>query len=195
MKKPQVKKWFTMLHTIDSVISLHAPTSHSRISVRHSAPTKTTTLWLNNHGDDVNVNNLLVPISSILSVASLGTLWSEYSVILTGCGPRSLPDVVERSCYLGALVGAGSSVFLRIVSGNGLATVIESSIEKKRPDGAAKDTSGIVLQIMRAAEYLSFMTIVGAFVALGSQTIHGEQMDGMSGINIDMCKAMQQLDD
>ena len=63
------------------------------------------------------------------------------------------------------------------------------------PDCAAKDTSGIVLQIMRAAEYLSLMTIVGGFVALGSQTIHGEQMDGMSGINIDMCKSMQQLDD
>ena len=194
MMKPQVKRWFTVLYTIDSVISFHVP--NSLISVHYSAPAKTTAQWLNNDSNDHNINNLLVPILSVLSFASIDTLWSEYSIIRTGCGPRSLPDVVERSCYLGALAGAGSSVFLRIVSGNGLATVIDSSIEKKRSDDTSiDDTSGIILQIMIAVEYLSLMVVAGAFVALGSQTIHGEQMDGMSGINIDMCKAIQQLDD
>ena len=34
------------------------------------------------------------------------------------------------------------------------------------PDCAAKDTSGIVLQIMRVAEYLSLMTIVGGVCSI-----------------------------
>ena len=56
---------------------------------------------------------ILSPFVSVFSAAALlsigGTLWSEYTVIMTGCGPMLLPDVVERSCYLGVLVIAGSS--------------------------------------------------------------------------------------
>ena len=134
---------------------------------------------------------LLLPVSilSITSIlASIGTIWSEYTVFMTGCGPLSLPDVVERSCYLGVLVIAGSSVFARIVTGgSGLAIAISGN-------GIANENSNtnIVLQQIRLAEWLSLLAIAGAFVALGSQTINGEQMDGMSGINVDMCRAIQQ---
>ena len=56
---------------------------------------------------------ILSPFVSVFSAAALFsigcTLWSEYTVIMTGCGPMLLPDVIERSCYLGVLVIAGSS--------------------------------------------------------------------------------------
>ena len=83
---------------------------------------------------------------------------------------------------------AGSSVFARIVTGgSGLAIAISGN-------GIANENSNtnIVLQQIRLAEWLSLLAIAGAFVALGSQTINGGQMDGMSGINVDMCRAIQQ---
>jgi hypothetical protein len=106
------------------------------------------------------------------------------SVIRTGCGPQLLPDIVERSCYLGVLVIAGLSVFLRIVTGSGVADAIITNTEDDKDDTS--------LQIFRSVEYLSLIVVFGAFVSLGSQTINGEQMDGMSGINVEMCKAIQQ---
>ena len=48
---------------------------------------------------------------------SLGVLWSEYSIIVTGCGPVDLSDGLERACYQGTIVFAGASLFHRIVSG------------------------------------------------------------------------------
>ena len=68
-----------------------------------------------------------------------------------------------------------------------MAAVIESSIDSTIPN---RDT--ITLQI-RSVEYLSLLVVVGAFISLGAQIVNGEQMDGLSGINEDMCKAMQQL--
>jgi hypothetical protein len=70
-----------------------------------------------------------------------------------------------------------------------LAAVIESSIDTTIPN---RDRDTITLQI-RAVEYLSLLVVVGAFMSLGAQIVNGEQMDGLSGINEDMCKAMQQL--
>ena len=88
-----------------------------------------------------------------------------------------------RSCYLGVLVIAGLSVFLRIVTGSGVADAIIIN---------TKDNKDISLQLFRSVEYLSLLAVFGAFISLGSQTIHGEKLDGMSGINVEMCKAIQQ---
>ena len=82
------------------------------------------------------------------------------------------------------LVIAGLSVFLRIVTGSGVADAIITNTEDDKDDTS--------LQIFRSVEYLSLIVVFGAFVSLGSQTINGEQMDGMSGINVEMCKAIQQ---
>ena len=134
-------------------------------------------------------NLVVLPVtvlSSAAILASVGTLWSEYSVVMTGCGPQLLPDVVERSCYLGALVVAGLSVFTRIVTGwSDLATIIGNNdmIQKRNKDA--------VIFRIKAAEWMSLLAVGGAFVALASQTINGEQMDGLSGINIEMCRAIQ----
>ena len=70
-----------------------------------------------------------------------------------------------------------------------MAAVIESSIDTTIPN---RDRDTITLQI-RAVEYLSLLVVVGAFMSLGAQIVNGEQMDGLSGINEDICKAMQQL--
>ena len=141
----------------------------------------------NNNGND-GVNNigrsiLTYSLSIAALLALIGTIYSEVSVIQTGCGPSLLPDIIERSCYLGVLVFAGLSVFLRIVTGSGVADAIINTKDDK------DDTS---LQLFRLVEYLSLLAVLGAFVSLGSQTINGEQMDGMSGINVEMCKAIQQ---
>ena len=68
---------------------------------------------------------IIIPyVTSIFSLlSSVGTLWSEYSVITTGCGPFQLPDSLERGCYLGTLVVAGLSVFMRIVTGKSMLTL------------------------------------------------------------------------
>ena len=144
----------------------------------------------NNNGNDGRISNiarsaLAYSLSVAVLLASIGTMYSEVSVIRTGCGPPLLPDIVERSCYLGVLIIAGLSVFLRIVTGRGLADAI---INTETQD----DKDIISLQLFRLVEYLSFIAVLGAFVSLGSQTINGEQMDGLSGINVEMCKAMQQ---
>ena len=142
----------------------------------------------NNNGNDGNISNkgrsvLTYSLSVAALLASIGTIYSELSVIQTGCGPSLLPDIIERSCYLGVLVIAGLSVFLRIVTGSGLADSIINTQD---------DKDIISLQLFRSVEYLSLLAVFGAFISLGSQTINGEQMDGMSGINVEMCKAIQQ---
>ena len=143
----------------------------------------------NRRQNNIIDDNLVLPVtvlSAVAILASIGTLCSEYSVVMTGCGPQLLPDVVERSCYLGALVVAGLSVFTRIVTGwSDLATIIGNNdmIQKRNKDA--------VIFRIKAAAWMSLLAVGGAFVALASQTINGEQMDGLSGINIEMCRAIQ----
>ena len=50
-------------------------------------------------------------------LGSSGTLWSEFSVATTGCGPATLGDVLERGCYYSAFGLAAVSVFTRIAFG------------------------------------------------------------------------------
>ncbi len=101
-------------------------------------------------------------------------------MLTTGCGPRSLPDALERGSYLGVFVVAGLSVFVRIVSGQSLSDVYAKKDSSK---------SGMGLYVV---ENLSLLAVAGAFVAVWMQSLKGEQMDGLSGINVDMCRAIQQ---
>jgi len=129
-------------------------------------------------------------VSIISLVSSLGTVWSEYSVILTGCGPTQLSDVLERSCYIGTLFIAGLSLFIRIVTGKGIAhSILQFEGEMKLED----DKSFILL--VEIVEALSLFAALMAFVTLGFQTYKGERMDGLSGIDVDMCRAIQQNHD
>jgi hypothetical protein len=117
-----------------------------------------------------------VSMLSASAFASLCTMWSEYSVLTTGCGPMQLSDTLERGCYLGVLFVAGLSVFVRIVSGGqSLSDVYKNNID---------NNFNVYFMLV---ESLSLVAVLGAFIALNMQSIKGEQMDGLSGINVDMC--------
>mmetsp|Transcript_6386 Transcript_6386/g.13836 ORF Transcript_6386/g.13836 Transcript_6386/m.13836 type:complete len:265 (-) Transcript_6386:109-903(-) len=137
--------------------------------------------------------------------SSIGALWSEYTVFLTGCGPSSLPDSIERGCYFGVLVLAGLSLILRIVTfgDNDLSTFACSIIFKattnnhdsKNADAEEKYLNEeLTLLQWRIMEWSSLLAVLGAFVSLAVQIFRGEQLDGMSGINVDMCRALRDMD-
>uniref|UniRef100_A0A6U3Z8Y1 Uncharacterized protein n=1 Tax=Ditylum brightwellii TaxID=49249 RepID=A0A6U3Z8Y1_9STRA len=129
-------------------------------------------------------DNLVSGIAEISMGFSLGVLWSEYAVITTGCGPLSFSDTLERLCYQGVIIAAGSSIFCRIAFGKDLESLCRDSF------GYLDDST---LWQVRAAEILSFIGVVGAFVALGAQIANGENMDGLSGIDVNMCRAIRDL--
>lgn len=131
-------------------------------------------------------SNLFVVVTAVFSMltvlAATGVLWSEFAVIRTGCGPTNLSDDTERAFYVVVLVVASLSVFSRIVAGRSLEQLARLSWE---------DKEGLFFPI-RVAEGITTVAVLGVFAALGSQIVHGERMDGMSGINVDMCKAIQE---
>lgn len=152
---------------------------HTTFSVSSIPP-----LHLNNgqlDDDDEDGRNDEPSMLSASAFASLCTIWSEYSVLTTGCGPMQLSDTLERGCYLGVLFVAGLSVFVRIVSGGqSLSDVYKNNIDNN------------FHPYFMLVESLSLLAVMGAFIALALQSIKGEQMDGLSGINVDMCRAIQQ---
>jgi hypothetical protein len=71
-------------------------------------------------------DNLVSGIAEISFAFSLGVLWSEYSIILTGCGPPNFSNTLERICYQGVIVSSGLALFNCIVtSGKSLETTSE----------------------------------------------------------------------
>ncbi|KAL3794394.1 hypothetical protein HJC23_012931 [Cyclotella cryptica] len=147
--------------------------------------------------EDVSLaTSLIIPVTCIISTASsIVTLWSEYSVITTGCGPPQLSDAVERGCYLGTLVIAGLSVFARIVTGHDVSTTILQYVSSGIKRNNREDTYAFNFSQLELAESMSLLAALMAFVALGIQQYNGEKMDGLSGINVDMCRALQSLKD
>ena len=133
-------------------------------------------------------DNLVSGVAEISIGFSIGVLWSEYAVITTACGPLNFSDTLERICYQGVIIAAGLSLFTRIVTlgGQDLTTYV---CEDYFGGTLAEAT---VLQV-RAAEWLSILAVVGAFVSLGFQIANGEQMDGLSGINTELCRAVRDL--
>ena len=47
---------------------------------------------------------------------SIGVLYSESFIIMTGCGPLNFSDTLERISYQGVIVFAGLALFNRIVT-------------------------------------------------------------------------------
>lgn len=123
-----------------------------------------------------NRENIITGTFVVTSLfASSGVYWSEWAVFQTGCGPLYFPDWLERSCYLGVLFVSGLSVFLQIVYGQGLSSW-------------AREPTRCIVQI---CEILAWLAIVGAVVVLLNQMLNGETMDGLSGIDLDKCRAKQ----
>ena len=133
-------------------------------------------------------DNLVSGLAEISIGFSLGVLWSEFAVITSGCGPLNFSDTLERICYQGVILTAGLSLFTRIVT-IGDQDLTEYVCDDYFGGSLAEAT---VIQV-RAAEWLSILAVVGAFVSLGFQIAHGEQMDGLSGINTQLCRAVRDL--
>lgn len=129
-------------------------------------------------------DNLVAGIAEISMGTSIGVLWSEFAVLTTGCGPLQLSDALERFCYQAVLVAAGLALFFRIATGKDAVSLTQDVY------GELQD---FTLVQVRAAEWLLLLAVLGAFAALASQMMSGQQMDGMSGINVQMCRAIRDL--
>ena len=127
-------------------------------------------------------DNLFSGIAEIGMGFSIGVLYSEYFIILTGCGPLNFSDTLERICYQGVIVYAGLALFNRIVTQNGLEDTINNMYGPLQPS---------TLWQVRVAEYLSAAAVLGAIIALQVQYSKGATMDGMAGIDINMCRAIR----
>lgn len=144
-------------------------------------------LFLSKQADDddntaiANMATLGVVLLSTLS--SLGVFWSEIAVFQTGCGPMLLPDWLERSAYLGVLVVSGLSLFWRIV------TFGEGGLAYVLLDNTANGNPTVRRTFLQGVEVLVFLAVSGAVLVLMNQTLNGQTMDGLSGIDLDMCAA------
>lgn len=129
-------------------------------------------------------DSLFSGIAEIGMGFSVGVLYSEYFIILTGCGPPNFGDTLERICYQGVIALAGIALFNRIVTqfSYGLEGTVNDLFGPLQPS---------TLWQVKVAEYLSAAAVIGAFVALEVQINRGTLMDGLSGIDIDMCRAMR----
>ena len=129
-------------------------------------------------------NNLVAGIAEISMGFSVGVLYSEMSILSSGCGPMNFSDTLERICYEGVILFAGSSIFSRIAFQKDLVRLTEDYFPYLEP---------FTLAQVRFAEILSLLGVIGAFAALFLQIYNGEQLDGLSGINIEMCRALRDL--
>ncbi|KAG7350492.1 hypothetical protein IV203_009852 [Nitzschia inconspicua] len=127
-------------------------------------------------------DNLFSGLAEIGIGFSIGVLWSEYSVILTGCGPLNFSDALERVCYQGVIALSGVALFNRIVAGKSLELTVEEWF------GPLLDTTLVQIRI---AEYSSAMAVGGAFLTLAVQYQSGANMDGLSGIDVSLCRAIR----
>lgn len=132
-------------------------------------------------------DNLISGVAEISMGMSIGTLWSEFAVIVTGCGPIQMSDFLERFCYEGVIAVSCAIIFMKIVTGKSLTELSDEYF-----DGLLRLEDSTLLQVS-IAEALTFLAIVGAFVALGSQILNGVDMNGLSGIDIEMCRAVRSL--
>jgi hypothetical protein len=48
-----------------------------------------------------------------------------------------------------------------------------------------------IVVLLSSMEWVSYLAVLGAVVALTTQTLSGAQMDGLSGINLEYCKSQQ----
>ena len=115
---------------------------------------------------------------------SIGVLYSESFIIMTGCGPLNFSDTLERISYQGVIVFAGLALFNRIV------TQFNFSLGETINDQFGPLQKSTLLQVT-VAEFLSAIAVVGAIVALEVQSNKGVSMDGLSGIDINMCRAIR----
>jgi hypothetical protein len=129
-------------------------------------------------------DSLFSGIAEIGMGCSIGVLYSEFFIIMTGCGPPNFSDSIERISYQGVIVLAGLTLFNRIV------TQFNFSLGETINDQFGPLQKSTLLQV-NVAEFLSVIAVLGAIVALEVQSNNGVSMDGLSGIDINMCRAIR----
>uniref|UniRef100_A0A7S2XLY7 Uncharacterized protein n=1 Tax=Attheya septentrionalis TaxID=420275 RepID=A0A7S2XLY7_9STRA len=130
-------------------------------------------------------DNLVSGVAEISMGTALGVLWSEYAILTTGCGPVDLSDGLERFCFQAVIAFGAIMIFSRIIFSKDLEAVTQNYFDYTLEDST-------MIQV-RWAEWLTLVSILGAFVALFVQFSMGANMDGMSGIDVGMCRALQEL--
>ena len=136
-------------------------------------------------GND-GVELVAMSASSFSIVASAIVLWSECAILLTGCGPVNLSDGLERGSYLAVLVTSSLFWLTRIVARQGLSRVLLGEQVATMGSSASR-------QLLEWAERWNALAVLGAFVALGLQINRDTRMDGLTGINVEMCRAMREF--
>jgi hypothetical protein len=76
-------------------------------------------------------------------------------------------------------------IFSRIIFWKDLEAVTQNYFDYSLADST-------LIQV-RWAEWLTLVSVLGAFVALFVQFSMGANMDGMSGIDVGMCRALREL--
>ena len=155
-------------------------TAPSILRFKKNLPLRTSTQLF-----EARYDNLVAGIAEVSMGLSIGTIFSESSVVSTGCGPVELLDSLERLCYVGVLAFSGCSLFTRIVQGTSLTKFV---CQDYFGDTLLKST---VVQV-RIAEWLSNTAILAAFLVVFLRIIQGDRMDGLSGIDVEMCRAIRE---
>lgn len=188
-----------LLHIASSTGFVSRPLSRRRLQIIQKEPltaTTTTTTPVSNDSSPLRFHlttqlsysrydSLVAGIAEISIGTSLGVLMSEASVLLTGCGPAGMSDWLERFCYQGVIFFAGILLFVRIAFGKDVTTLIEEWEALPVP------LDKITTVQARGAEILAFLSVAGAILVLVNQVASGQNMDGLSGIDVQMCQSMR----
>ena len=119
-------------------------------------------------------------------LGSSGTLWSEFSVATTGCGPATLSDVLERGCYYSAFGLAAVSVFTRIAFGLSVMESLDRLLDNT-------DLLPLTSLQVKIAESLALAAVGSAMVVLLLQIAAGVNIwdSGLTGIDRFACRAAE----
>jgi hypothetical protein len=134
-------------------------------------------------------DRLVAGTSCLTLLSSSVVIWSEASVILSGCGPLQLSDTIERACYLMVLSVASICWFCRLAFQRSVDGII---LEQQTADAAIQPE--ILTQLIRIAEAFCYIAVLGAVLALLVQVLNGAQMDGLSGIDVQLCQTRLSFD-
>ena len=158
--------------------------------IRHYQRHPTSTVLWNSYRPQ---DSFFSGVAEIGIAFALGVVYSEYWIIRTGCGPPNFNDTLERICYQGVLIYAGLALFHRIVSSTGGTS--SNGWRSRSVRETMEEEFGPLLSTtlwqMEIAEYSSALAVLGAVVALVFQYNNNVSMDGFSGIDTNMCRAIR----
>ena len=172
-----------------SAFSSTTTTARRRTEAPQQRHPTSTVLWNSYRPQD----SFFSGVAEIGIAFALGVVYSEYWIIRTGCGPPNFNDTLERICYQGVLIYAGLALFHRIVSSTGgtSSNGWRSRSVRETMENEFGPLLSTTLWQMEIAEYSSALAVLGAVVALVFQYNNQQQMDGLSGIDINMCRAIR----